>query len=114
MGEGDAHAYIKRVRRGRRSKLLLYGRALFFITGPVDNNVPFQHAFVPMKRPATIKRRRKITLQAPVMSPSARLSLLSPRKRQAIIRPHSNGRWGEFVLLSVRARRSAWALTRPR
>jgi DNA-binding MurR/RpiR family transcriptional regulator len=74
---------------------------LFFIPGLVDNNLPFQHAFVPMKRPATIKRRRKVTLQAPVMSPSARLSLLSP-KRQAIIRPTFE-RPREFVLLSVRA-----------
>jgi DNA-binding MurR/RpiR family transcriptional regulator len=48
-----------------------------------------------------MKRRRKVTRPVPVMSPSARLSLLSS-KRQAIIRPTFE-RPREFVLLSVRA-----------
>jgi RpiR family carbohydrate utilization transcriptional regulator len=48
-----------------------------------------------------MKARRKVTRQRPVMSPSARLGLLSP-KRQAIIRPTFE-RPREFVLFSVRA-----------
>src|SRR5207253_6483570 len=48
-----------------------------------------------------MKRRRKATRPVPVKSPSARLSLLSP-KRQAIIRSTFE-RPREFVLLSVRA-----------
>ena len=47
------------------------------------------------------KQRRKATRPVPVKSPSARLSLLSP-KRQAIIRSTFE-RPREFVLLSVRA-----------
>jgi DNA-binding MurR/RpiR family transcriptional regulator len=49
----------------------------------------------PMKKP------RKVTVSVPAMSPSARISLLSP-KRQEIIRPTFE-RPREFVLLSVRA-----------
>jgi DNA-binding MurR/RpiR family transcriptional regulator len=48
-----------------------------------------------------MKKRRKSTRTLPVLSPSARLSLLSP-KRQAIIRSTFE-RPREFVLLSVRA-----------
>src|SRR3984893_13012631 len=49
----------------------------------------------PMRKP------RKITRPIPVMSPSARISLLSP-KRQQVIRPVFE-RPREFVLMSVRA-----------
>src|SRR5882757_5416407 len=48
-----------------------------------------------------MKARRKVLRSAPVMSPSARLSLLSP-KRQGTIRLAFE-RPREFVLLSVRA-----------
>jgi len=48
-----------------------------------------------------MKKWRKATRPVPVLSPSARLTLLSP-KRQAIIRPTFE-RPREFVLLSVRA-----------
>ena len=49
----------------------------------------------PMRKP------RKVARSVPVMSPSARISLLSP-KRQQIIRPAFE-RPREFVLMSVRA-----------
>ena len=49
----------------------------------------------PMRKP------RKVTRPVQVMSPSARISLLSP-KRQQIIRPVFE-RPREFVLMSVRA-----------
>jgi RpiR family carbohydrate utilization transcriptional regulator len=51
--------------------------------------------FCPMKKP------RKVARPIPVMSPSARISLLSP-KRQQVIRPVFE-RPREFVLMSVRA-----------
>ena len=58
-------------------------------------NAAFQHAFVPDEKAAEIAR------PVPVMSPSARIGLLSP-KRQQIIRPAFE-RPREFVLMSVRA-----------
>lgn len=48
-----------------------------------------------------MKKSRKVAGEVPVMSPSARISLLSP-KRQQIIRPAFE-RPREFVLMSVRA-----------
>jgi RpiR family carbohydrate utilization transcriptional regulator len=48
-----------------------------------------------------MRKSRKVKLTAPVMSPSARVGLLSP-KRQDIIRPAFE-RPREFVLVSVRA-----------
>jgi RpiR family carbohydrate utilization transcriptional regulator len=48
-----------------------------------------------------VAKRRRVTRASPAISPSARISLLSP-KRQAIIRPTFE-RPREFVLLSVRA-----------
>ena len=51
--------------------------------------------FCPMKKP------RKVARPIPVMSPSARINLLSPKRQQVIRQVFERPR--EFVLLSVRA-----------